>query len=597
MMTALREFPGELGRRLGCIRWAIGVFWPGHAAVLWLLLLSTLVVGVLGALAPLGSAHVVDSAAAGSVATGWLVVLLASLTVPPLLETVQRLVEGRIERAINAEGDHYLIDLGSRMPDLGLLDDPARRENLWQLDLGMIWIGRLHGFLAQGLQALISLAVLAWSVSRLDWFVAPLLLVMAVPDAVVRARSHRMLYNAQLRNAKAQREAGYCLEVASQVSTAREVRGYGLADWLQRRHDGFAAQAAREVLRTSGRTSATTSLYSLLYVVAVAGILWFGGQRTSGAGELTLLITATLATVGGLEALARVVALLWQTTNAIGQVRDFDAHPTIAMAEDGIAAPAPWASGLTLRGVSFGYDPARPVLDGLDLHIPSGKVVALVGENGEGKSTLVRLLTRMNDPQSGEILLDGRPLAEYDLTSFRDGIATIFQDHTRLTMTVTENVALGDGALLGDLHDPALVARVERAIDLGGAAEVLADLDDGIDSELGREFGGQELSGGQWQRIATARAFFPESSFVILDEPTSAIDADAERRLFDRFAQLVEGRTALMISHRFSTVRRADVIAVLHQGRIAELGTHEELMALGGRYHELFRIQASRYQD
>src|SRR5699024_9865560 len=213
---------------------------------------------------------------------------------------------------------------------------------------------------------------------------------------------------------------------------------------------------------------------------------------------------------------------------------------------------------------------------------PAGKVTALVGENGEGKSTVVKLLTRMYDPDSGTITADGTEMSDYDLGSLRSRIATVYQDHARFAFTLGANVAIAQPDLL-DPRFPAAEreARVLAAVERGGAPEVLAQVPDGLDTELTRRFGGVDLSGGEWQRVATARGFLSDAALVLLDEPTSALDVDAERRLFDRFTELVRGRTAVMISHRFSTVRRADQIAVLADGVVAECGTHADLIVRG----------------
>jgi len=218
-------------------------------------------------------------------------------------------------------------------------------------------------------------------------------------------------------------------------------------------------------------------------------------------------------------------------------------------------------------------------------------VTALVGANGAGKSTFVKLLTRMYDPDDGEILFDGIPLAMYDLKSLRGRIAVLYQDFARFALTLRENIELGA------LEENGSGVNVEHAARWAGADDVAAALPNGYETPLTRRFeGGVDLSGGEWQKVALARAFVRDAALVILDEPTAALDAEAEYRLFERFRQLVAGKTALIISHRFSTVRMADHILVLEEGRITEAGSHAELISLGGRYAELFEMQAGRYR-
>jgi ATP-binding cassette subfamily B protein len=353
------------------------------------------------------------------------------------------------------------------------------------------------------------------------------------------------------------------------------------------------------------------------------------------------------------------------------------AAPTIALPPPGTGLPAPAAlrTGIELRRVSFCY-PQSPttVLDGVDAVLPAGKVTALVGANGAGKSTLVKLLTRMYDPSPphtvqspapppsteppsppgasqlrpyrrprvrlassseppsppgasqppgllsstqppGEILLDGRPLAVYDLASLRRRIAVVYQDFAHFSLTLRENVAVGafDAAeahgTLSAPHasphgrsvpagaDEAALDQVEQAARWAGADAVAASLPHGYETQLTRQFeGGVDLSGGEWQKVALARGFIRDAALVILDEPTAALDADAEYRLFEQFRELVASKTALLISHRFSTVRMADHILVLDGGRIVEAGSHAALLALGGRYATLFEMQAARYR-
>jgi ATP-binding cassette subfamily B protein len=249
-------------------------------------------------------------------------------------------------------------------------------------------------------------------------------------------------------------------------------------------------------------------------------------------------------------------------------------------------------SGFEFRDVSFRYPGnSRLVLDGLNFTLRPGERVALIGENGEGKTTMVKLMTRLYDPVGGQILLDGVDLREYDLEDLYREIGVIFQDFMRYEMTASENIAVGQIEQLQ--HLPLLQMAAAKSL----ADEVIARLPRGFEQMLGRRFeGGVDLSGGEWQKLALARAYLRDTQVLVLDEPTASLDARSEFEVFQRFAELTEGRTALFISHRFSTVRMADRIVVLEKGRIVEDGSHQHLSALGGRYSEMFEMQAASYR-
>jgi len=270
----------------------------------------------------------------------------------------------------------------------------------------------------------------------------------------------------------------------------------------------------------------------------------------------------------------------------------FEMQPTIRSKPKALPAPRPIVRGFEFRNVSFRYPgTSRLVLNGLNVSLRAGERVALIGENGEGKTTLVKLMTRLYDPTEGQVLLDGIDLREYNLEDLYREIGVIFQDFMRYEMTARENIAVGQIDAINNL------SLLQMAADKSMAKEVIERLPREYEQMLGRRFErGVDLSGGEWQKVALARAYLRDAQVLILDEPTAALDARSEFEVFQRFAELTAGKTALFISHRFSTVRMAQRILVLENGRIAEDGSHEELFHLRGRYAEMFEMQAASYR-
>jgi ATP-binding cassette subfamily B protein len=266
--------------------------------------------------------------------------------------------------------------------------------------------------------------------------------------------------------------------------------------------------------------------------------------------------------------------------------------PTIQSKPNALPAPRPIVRGVEFRNVSFCYPGnSRRVLDQINFQLHTNERLALIGENGQGKTTIVKLITRLYDPTEGQILLDGVDLREYDLDDLHREIGVIFQDFMRYEMTARENIAIGRIEAIDNLD------LVKSAAEKSMADQVIGRLSGGYDQMLGRRFEqGVDLSGGEWQKVALARAYLRDAQLLILDEPTAALDARSEFEVFHRFAELTAGKMALFISHRFSTVRSADRILVLENGKIAEEGTHDQLARLGGRYAEMFEMQASSYR-
>jgi ATP-binding cassette subfamily B protein len=339
--------------------------------------------------------------------------------------------------------------------------------------------------------------------------------------------------------------------------------------------------------------SVLTAIGTVAYYLAYAYIVWRTLQQEFTIGDLTFL-------AGSFRRLRTLLeSLLTGFSQVAGQAlylddlfSFFEIRPEIVSPPDARPFPSPIREGFVFRDVGFRYPGAeRWAVRHLDFTLNAGEVLALVGENGAGKTTLVKLLARLYDPDEGRILLDGHDLREYDLFALRSNIGVIFQDFVRYHLTAAENIAVGRIEARDDR------ARIVQAAERSLADEVIAKLPNRYDQVIGKRFRtGIDLSGGEWQKIAIARAYMRDAQVLILDEPTAALDARSEFGVFQRFKELSRGKTAVLISHRFSSVRMADRIVVLADGTVEAVGTHEELLATGGRYAELFELQAAGYR-
>jgi ATP-binding cassette subfamily B protein len=426
--------------------------------------------------------------------------------------------------------------------------------------------------------------------------------VLALAAAAVPATLVEMRYSTaafRLRNWRSPdtRRLTYLEYVLANDNHAKEVKLFGLGPMLLARYKALAETFYREDRGLAVRRAIWAYLLSLLATGASYGIyVVMAIQAARGRmtiGDLTLYTVAFRQGQQAFQSILTAVGGMYEDNLYMSNLFKFLEIPTEAPRP----LPAPAAvkedDGIRFENVGFRYPGAEAwALRNLDVFIPKGQSLALVGHNGAGKTTFIKLLTRLYEPTEGRILLDGRDLRSWDFEALRARIGVIFQDFNEYQLKVRENVGVGS---VGHMEDD---LRLHRAVDSGGATEVVAGLKEGLDTALGRWFAnGVELSGGQWQKIALARAFMrEEADILVLDEPTAALDAEAEHAVFERFRQLTRGRTSILISHRFPTVRMADRIIVLEGGRIIETGTHAELVAAGARYAKLFALQAQGYQ-
>ena len=512
-----------------------------------------------------------------------------------------------LSRAVNLSdsllGDKFtnhvslrLMEHANRM-DLVSFEDPvfydklerARRQTTARLGM----LGIIAGM---GQQFLTLLSLLAAVVSFSPWFLV-LLVAAVIPSFLGETRFAMLAYSILYRMTPERRELDYLRMLGASNQSAKEVKIFGIGPYLADRSRTLFDRFYAENKKLAIKRAISGSLLNLLPTAGYYGAYVLILIRTI-AGLMTV---GSLTFVAGAFSRSRsLIETLFSSLNNIAEqalyIKDlfdfFETEPGIVSGPNALPAPRPIRSGFEFRDVSFAYPGSeRQVLHHVNFRFDVGERIALIGENGAGKTTLVKLLARLYDPTGGAILLDGVDLREYDVDSLRAEIGVIFQDYMRYDMLVRENIGFGRIEELGNQ------ARVESAARKSLAEPVIAQLKQGYDQMLGRRFeNGVDLSAGQWQKVALGRAYMRDAQVLILDEPTASLDARAEYEVFLRFADLTRDRMAVLISHRFSTVRMADRILVLADGKVVEQGTHQQLVALGGRYAELFELQAAGYR-
>jgi ATP-binding cassette subfamily B protein len=447
------------------------------------------------------------------------------------------------------------------------------------------------------LQDSITMTFLAVGLMTFNPWLILLLLVAVVPAFLGESHFNNRSYLLNRRQTPERRELDYIRYVGASDETAKEVKVFDLSGFFTDRFRSLSAKFYNDNKVLSKRRAAWGTLFSFLGSAGYYGAyIFIIRQAINGSltiGDVTFLAGSFRQLRGLLEGILGRFTSVSQGAIYLKDFFDFfEIQPRIKLASKPLPFPDPIKEGFVFEDVGFKYSNSeRWANRHLNFTLKAGEKLALVGENGAGKTTLVKLLTRLYDPTEGRILLDGYDLREYDLADVRKHTGVIFQDYLRYQMTASQNIAVGD--ISEQQNAPLIVSSAEQSL----ASTVVEKLPGKYSQQLGRRFNnGVELSGGEWQKIALARAYMKDAQLLILDEPTAVLDARAEYEVFQRFAELTKGKTAVLISHRFSTVRMADRILVLVNGEVAEIGSHAELLEHNGRYAELFLLQAKGYQ-
>jgi ATP-binding cassette, subfamily B, bacterial len=518
-----------------------------------------------------------------------------------LFNALLKMVSDLVRETQGAKVTDHIFDLihaKSVEIDLSYYENPRYFDTLHRAQMeGPYRPTQIVNGLVQLGQNGISLVAMAGLLFSFHWTVAAILFAAALPGVWVRLKFSDKLYEWQRNRTKAERWSTYYNWMLTGQPHAKEIRLFGLGNLFRQRFGGLRETLREERLNINRKRGladfGAQSLATLLVFGSFGLIAYRTVQGIITLGDMVMYFQAFQRGLGYLQGFLGSLASLYEDNLFVSNFYEFiDLKPKVRRPANPLPVPRPMKSGFVMDGVDFTYpESRRKVLSGIHLTVSPGEVVALVGENGSGKTTLIKLLCRLYDPSAGIVTLDGIDLHRFDVDALRREISVIFQDYVQYHLTAGENIWFGNIELPKDSEQ--IVSAAQHA----GADEMIRRLPDGYETILGKWFeDGEELSIGQWQRMALARAFLRNSQLIVLDEPTSSLDVKTEYEVFKKFRKLVADRSAILISHRFSTVRMADRIFVLDRGKILESGTHEELMKYNGKYAGLFEKQASFYR-
>jgi len=580
---------------------------PTISVGLTLMLTNAVVTGI-----KINSFHIADHVRLSELGVPWLpgltfsavgmIVFLAVLqliifAVSALLNTLRNISQQLLQNSVSMRIQLMVMEKAASL-DLQFYEDPAsydllRRAQNDSINRPVLMIATAFGLL-QTLLTLVTMIALLFGVS---WILAAVVIISPIPAFIADTRYGWRGYNIARWGSRLLRRMNYMVNLVTTDSFAKEVKLFGLGHYFIERYrliasafyDTQRSQVVRRYMTGFALGNISTLVTSITYLyIALQAI---AGRLSLGA--LTAYTQAAVQVQNSIQSVLSGFSGMYEHNLYLNNLVELMAkEPSMPVASQPVPVPQPLRGEIRFENVTFAYPGSETLaLDNVSFTVKAGETLAVVGRNGAGKTTLFKLICRLYDPSQGRILIDGVDLRDFDPAELRRQIGAMFQDYVDYQATAAENIGLGS------LPDIANRDAVVSASKQAGSDELIAKLPAGYDTALGKWFdAGVNLSGGEWQKVALARAFMREDArILLLDEPTSALDAQAEFDLFERLQSLTHGRTAVYISHRFSTVRRADRIIFLEHGRLVEEGTHEELMRLNGRYAKLFRMQAAAY--